>query len=106
MTQLQQQEYIISKSTIKKILDYSGCEDSAACIKDLLKKEARPVHQAAPQFNSTELLLLAYDEWKRRQERKNLDDEAAWISGFIGGFITDKTWARGYVDIILTQEHP
>jgi hypothetical protein len=37
-----QQEYIISKSTIKKILDYSGCEDSVACIKDLLKKEARP----------------------------------------------------------------
>ena len=53
---------------------------------------------AAPQFNSTELLLLAHDEWKRRQERKHLDDEAAWVSGFIGGFLTDKTWAKDKVD--------
>jgi hypothetical protein len=106
MTQLQQQEYIISKSTIKKILDYSGCEDSAACIKDLLKKEARPVHPTAPQFNSTELLLLAHDEWKRREERKRLYDEVSWISGFIGGFITDKTWAKEKIQSLRTQEHP
>jgi hypothetical protein len=60
-----------------------------------------------PQFNSTELLLLAHDEWKRRQERKHLDDEAAWVSGFVGGFITDKTWARDKVDnLTLIKEHP
>jgi hypothetical protein len=59
---------------------------------------ARPHTSTPPRFNSTELLLLAHDEWKRRQERKHLDDEAAWVSGFIGGFLTDKTWAKDKVD--------
>jgi hypothetical protein len=74
----------------------------------LIEKEcSRPAHPAPPQFNSTELLLLAHDEWKRRQERKHLDDEAAWVSGFIGGFITDKNWARDKVDnLIIAQEQP
>lgn len=58
--------------------------------------QSRPA--PSPQFNSTELLLLAHDEWKRRQERKHLDDEAAWVSGFINGFLTDKKWAREYLD--------
>ena len=59
-----------------------------------------------PQFNSTELLLLAHDEWKHRQERKHLDDEAAWVTGFIEGFITDKNWARDKVDNILLTLTP
>jgi succinate dehydrogenase/fumarate reductase-like Fe-S protein len=106
MTPQPQQEYIITKATIKKIIEYSGCEDSAACIKDLLKKEARPAEFAAPQFNSKGLILLARDEWKRREERKRLYDEVSWISGFIGGFITDKTWAKEKIQSLRTKEHP
>ena len=64
----------------------------------------RPVHPTAPQFNSTELLLLAHDEWKRRQERKHLNDESAWVSGFIGGFITDKTWAMNKIQSLRTTQ--
>lgn len=48
-------------------------------------------------FNSTDLLLLAHDEWKRRMERKNLHEESAWVSGFINGFCTDKKWAFEYL---------
>jgi hypothetical protein len=71
-------------------------------------KDAREAHDTAipisPKFNSTDLLLLAHDEWKRRQERKHLNDETPWVSGFIGGFITDKTWARNMLDKL--KEHP
>lgn len=52
-------------------------------------------------FNSTELLLLANDEWKRREERKHNHENAPWVSGFINGFCTDKTWARKYIDALL-----
>lgn len=52
-------------------------------------------------FNSTELLLLAHDEWKRREERKHNHEEPAWVSGFLNGFCTDKKWAREYVDALL-----
>ena len=52
-------------------------------------------------FNSTELLLLAHDEWLRREKRKHIHEEPAWVSGFINGFCTDKEWAREYVDKLL-----
>lgn len=59
---------------------------------------SRPAPSPEPMLGSTDLLLLANDEWKRRQERKHLHDNAAWVSGFVGGFLTDKKWARDYVD--------
>ena len=56
-----------------------------------------------PKFNSTELLLLAHDEWKRREERRHINEESPWVIGFISGFLTDKTWAREYVDKIMKK---
>lgn len=53
-----------------------------------------------PKFNSTELLLLANDEWKRREERKHNHDPQAWQAGFINGFLTDWKWARDWIDKI------
>lgn len=92
-------------------------------------------------FTSTELLLLAHDEWKRRAERKyngqyivtegqllqiiewlsgkkfedcDVDSmlcqirkqttEPRWVSGFLGGFCTSRTWAREYVDKLMKEE--
>ena len=40
--------------------------------------------------SSGDLLLIAHDEWKRRQERKGFDDEIPWISGWISGYLTPK----------------
>lgn len=51
------------------------------------------------QFTSTDLLLLAHDEWKRREERKHLHNEQDWIAGFLNGFCTSHKWAREYVDL-------
>jgi hypothetical protein len=59
---------------------------------------AAPVME--PKFNSTDLLLLANDEWKRREERKHNHENIPWCAGFINGFLTDKKWARGWVDKI------
>ena len=53
-----------------------------------------------PKFNSTDLLLLANDEWKRREERKHNHENIPWCAGFINGFLTDKKWARAWIDKI------
>jgi hypothetical protein len=58
-------------------------------------------------FTSTELILLAHDEWLRREKRKNIHEESAWVSGFLNGFCTDKKWAREYVGKLLQAgDHP
>lgn len=36
-------------------------------------------------LNSTELLLIAHDEWKRREERRKIHPEDHWISGWLSG---------------------
>lgn len=69
----------------------------------LVCRSVRSHPAISPQFNSTELLLIANDEWKRRQERKHLNDNPAWVSGFIGGFLTDKKWARDYVNNLISK---
>lgn len=53
-----------------------------------------------PKFSSEDLILLAHDEWKRREERKHLHDEGCWIAGFLNGFCTSRRWAREQVDKI------
>jgi len=40
--------------------------------------------------NSTELINMAHREWKNRQERKGHDDEVAWTSGWISGYLTGR----------------
>lgn len=58
-----------------------------------------------PKFNSTELLLLAHDEWKRREERwRKPEERVPWCAGFINGFCTDKKWAREYVDRLMEDK--
>jgi hypothetical protein len=47
-----------------------------------------------PHLTSTELLLVAHDEWKCRQERKHYDDEVPWTAGWISGFLTSRKWAN------------
>lgn len=91
----QKEYFLISKEELEGIM-YDVEADK--CYMDVCSRPA-----TSPQFNSTELLLLANDEWKRRQERKHLNDNAAWVSGFVGGFLTDKKWARDYVDKLLER---
>lgn len=55
-------------------------------------------------MNSTDILLLAHDEWKRREERKHNHPEEHWVPGFINGFLTDKKWGKEYVKKLREQE--
>ena len=57
-----------------------------------------------PKFNSTDLLLLANDEWKRREERRHNHEHIPWTAGFINGFLTDKKWAREYIDKLRSKQ--
>lgn len=59
---------------------------------------------AVPKFSSEDLLLLAHDEFKRRQERKHTHEEGCWIAGFINGFCTDRKWARDYIAALRARE--
>jgi len=67
------------------------------------KARSRPAPSPEPKFNSADLLLLAHDEWKRREERKHNHENIPWCAGFINGFLTDKKWAREMVDKIRTN---
>jgi hypothetical protein len=97
-------EYIITEEQLCALI--SGL-DGKLFWDDLLKTiRSRSAHSKAPPFDSADLLLLAHDEWTRREERKRLYDEASWLSGFIDGLLTDRMWARGYVDILRTMGHP
>ena len=51
-------------------------------------------------LSSEDLLLVAHDEWKRRQERKHLHDEIPWVSGWISGFLTSKRFAKDQIEKI------
>jgi hypothetical protein len=57
-----------------------------------------PAPTPSPKFSSEDLLLLAHDEWKRREERKHNHQEQDWVAGFISGFCTSRQWARECVD--------
>ena len=40
--------------------------------------------------NSTELIEMAHREWTNRQKRKGHNDEVAWTSGWISGYVTGR----------------
>jgi hypothetical protein len=65
--------------------------------------EPRP-HTPAPKFSSEDLILLAHDEWKRREERKHNHPEQDWVAGYLNGFCTSRKWAREYVDKLRSKK--
>jgi hypothetical protein len=98
-----QPERCIHECVCNSYLDYQS-DDLDPCLAKKCEHDTRPHTPAAPvmepKFNSTDLLLLANDEWKRREERKHNHENIPWCAGFINGFLTDKKWARGWVDKI------
>ena len=54
-----------------------------------------------PHMSSTDLLLIAHDEWKRREERKHIHEETPWIHGWISGYLT----SRKFVNERLAKLH-
>jgi hypothetical protein len=88
---------------VESIMEEVDNDDDIPCpIKCDHRVNPNPTRQSTEhKFTSTELLLLAHDEWKRREERKRIHEELAWVAGFLNGFCTDKKWAREYVDKLL-----
>lgn len=89
-------EYIISEELANKVCAILINYGENRVANKLCSRPATP----APKFNSTDLILLAHDEWKRREERKHRHEESTWCQGFINGFLTDKKWAREWIDKI------
>jgi len=54
--------------------------------------------------SSEDLLLIAHDEWKRREERKHIHDNVSWVSGWISGFLTSKKFAYKQIDKLHKKE--
>jgi len=45
-------------------------------------------------LSSSDLLLIAHDEWKRREERKNIHEHISWVNGWISGFLTSRKFVQ------------
>jgi hypothetical protein len=45
-------------------------------------------------LSSSDLLLIAHDEWKRREERKHIHEHISWVNGWISGFLTSRKFVR------------
>jgi hypothetical protein len=45
---------------------------------------------------SKELILLATNDFKNREERKGLHDQSSWVSGWITGFLSERkpNWSK------------
>jgi hypothetical protein len=102
-------QFIITEKIIAELIDYSNAEDAEACIRNIIDTKVRP-HPYNPQSeleikypSSTSLLLIAHDEWKRRQERKHMDDESPWISGWISGYLTSKKFVQDRIEELLKK---
>jgi len=54
---------------------------------------------------SGDLLLIAHDEWKRREERKHIHEEISWVSGWISGYLTPKEFVQEML-VKLRQVEP
>ena len=56
--------------------------------------------------SSKELILLAKHDWKNRQERKGLNDEQSWTSGWIAGFLSERkpNWTKEHDAEIVKKE--
>jgi hypothetical protein len=48
-------------------------------------------------LSSSDLLLIAHDEWKRREERKHQHDNISWVNGWISGFLTSRKFVQDRV---------
>lgn len=98
-------EFRITRWQLSQVAKYADLERIVWAIlnKPVSHTSAGQPKAQQHKFNSTELLLLANDEWKRREERKHNHENAPWVSGFINGFCTDKKWAREYVDALLQE---
>ncbi|RPJ50997.1 MAG: hypothetical protein EHJ95_06150 [Methanobacteriota archaeon] len=54
--------------------------------------------------SSTNLLLIAHDEWKRREERRHIHEEMPWVHGWISGFLTSRQFVQDRLEQ-LRQQH-
>ena len=59
-----------------------------ACHSDY-QSEREPLH-----LSSSDLLLIAHDEWKRREERKHIHEHISWVNGWISGFLTPRKFVQ------------
>jgi hypothetical protein len=95
-----QREYIITEEQLQR-----GHEIMSKTGRKKYEREIRiRPHTPAPKFNSEDLILLAHDEWKRREERKHNHPEQDWVAGYLNGFCTSRKWAREYVDKLRSKK--
>jgi len=54
--------------------------------------------------SSTDLLLIAHDEWKRREERRHIHEELPWIHGWISGYLTSRKFVNDRIEKLRQGE--
>jgi hypothetical protein len=78
-------KYVITEEQYEKLLDY--CKTGIEM--DILNKiYKQPLQQDIP--TSKEIIALATNDFKNREERKGLHDQPSWVSGWITGFLSER----------------
>ena len=102
--------YEYPEATCQKC-EFAGKDQRNGCCEfgeDDMQKifRSRPVAPPTntPLPNSTDLLLLVHDEWRRREGRKHRHEESAWVSGWLEGFLTSKKYAAEQIVTIHTKQ--
>jgi hypothetical protein len=54
-------------------------------------------------ISSSDLLLIAHDEWKRREERKHQHDNISWVNGWISGYLTSRKFVNDRIKLLKTK---
>lgn len=57
----------------------------------------------SPHISSSDLLLIAHDEWKRREERKHQHDNISWVNGWISGYLTSRKFVKDRIKLLKTK---
>jgi hypothetical protein len=90
-------EYVITEEQIQRLAKNGVSAISEKIAYSVLSRplsEHDAVKREVP--SSKELILLATTDFKNREERKGLHDQASWTSGWITGFLSERKpyWSK------------
>jgi hypothetical protein len=96
-------------SLIERVTGYrteEGVNDILLSLKKhITSYSSQQSEREPPHISSSDLLLIAHDEWKRREERKHLHDHISWVNGWISGFLTSRKFVNERIEYLHKQSN-
>jgi hypothetical protein len=86
-----------SECLAKRLDNLNDCEQTCKAMRELRisnSSKREKILEKIPLPSSRDLLLIAHDEWKRREERRHIHEELPWVHGWVGGFLTSRQFVK------------